>query len=65
MQARQRTETRIESENSVYDALCDWGEMTRADAQALIEAREMRGCDVLASAWVNGRTAEQVARLLL
>ncbi|WP_299998195.1 hypothetical protein [uncultured Cedecea sp.] len=65
MQAGQRTETWIEWENSVYDTLCGLGEMTRSDAQAMIEAQEMQGRDVLASAWGDGVTAEQVARLLL
>lgn len=65
MQAGQRTETRIEWENSVYDALCDLGEMTRSDAQALIEAQDAQGYDVLGQAWVGGMTAEQATRLLL
>lgn len=65
MQARQRTETRIEWENAVYDALCDLGEMTRSDAQALIEAQDVQGCDVLGLAWADGVTAERATNLLL
>lgn len=65
MQTEQRSETRIEWENSVYDALCDLGEMTRSDAQAMVEAQEVQDRDVLASAWADGITAEQAARLLL
>lgn len=56
---------RIEWEGTVYDTLCEQGDMTWSDARAVIEAQEMQGNDVLASAWTDGLTLSQTAKLLL
>lgn len=59
------SEPRTDWESAVYDLLCDLGEMSRSDAQALIEAQEVHACDVLGQAWADGATVEQAVRLLL
>lgn len=59
------TEPRSDWESAVYDALCEEGDMTWSDAQAMIEAQEVQGNDVLASAWADGLTLSQTVQLLL
>lgn len=49
----------------MYDALCEQGDMAWSDAQAIIEAQDLQGNDVLASAWTDGLTVSQAVRLLL
>ncbi|MFW7341843.1 hypothetical protein V0R37_09865 [Pollutimonas sp. H1-120] len=65
MEAGKRTGPRTDWENAVYDALCEQGDMTWSDAQAIIEAQEMEGNEVLASAWTDGLTVSQTVKLLL
>lgn len=52
-------------ESAVYDLLSEQGDMTWSDAQAMIEAQELQGNDVLASAWADGLTVSQTVKLLL
>ena len=59
------SEPRNDWESAVYDALSEQGDMTWSDAQALIEAQELQGNDVLASAWADGLTLSQTVKLLL
>ncbi|RBP40188.1 hypothetical protein DFR37_104287 [Eoetvoesiella caeni] len=59
------SEPRNDWESAVYDALSEQGDMTWSDAQAMIEAQEVQGNDVLASAWADGLTLSQTVKLLL
>lgn len=59
------SEPRNDWESAVYDALSEQGNMTWSDAQAMIEAQEVQGNDVLASAWDDGLTLSQTVTLLL
>lgn len=58
-------EPRNDWESAVYDLLCEQGDMTWSDAQAMIEAQEVQGNDVLVSAWNDGLTLSQTVKLLL
>ena len=42
------SDPRNDWESAVYDALSEQGDMTWSDAQAMIEAQELQGNDVLA-----------------
>lgn len=59
------SEPRNDWESAVYDLLSEQGDMTWSDAQAMIEAQEVQGNDVLASAWNDGLTLSQTVKLLL
>ncbi|PLC52827.1 hypothetical protein CR155_15560 [Pollutimonas nitritireducens] len=59
------SEPRNDWESAVYDLLSEQGDMTWSDAQAMIEAQELQGNDVLASAWNDGLTLSQTVKLLL
>lgn len=59
------SEPRNDWESAVYDLLSEQGGMTWSDAQAMIEAQELQGNDVLASAWADGMTVSQVVRCLI
>lgn len=59
------SEPRNDWESAVYDLLSEQGNMTWSDAQAMIEAQELQGNDVLASAWSDGLTLSQTVKLLL
>ncbi len=59
------SEPRNDWESAVYDALSEQGDMTWSDAQAMIEAQELQGNDVLASAGADGLTVSEVVRSLL
>ena len=59
------SEPRTDWESAIYDALSEQGDMTWSDAQAMIEAQELQGNDVLASAWADGLTVSEVVRSLL
>lgn len=59
------SEPRNDWESAVYDLLSEQGDMTWSDAQGMIEAQELQGNDVLASAWADGLTLSQTVKLLL
>lgn len=59
------SEPRNDWESAVYDLLSEQGDMTWSDAQAMIEAQEVQGNDVLASAWADGMTVSPTVKLLL
>lgn len=59
------SEPRNDWESAVYDLLSEQGDMTWPDAQAMIDAQELQGNDVLASAWNDGLTLSQTVKLLL
>ncbi|NYT63377.1 hypothetical protein H0A66_13740 [Alcaligenaceae bacterium] len=59
------SEPRTDWESAIYDLLSEQGDMTWSDAQAMIEAQEVQGNDVLASAWADGMTVSQTVKLLL
>jgi hypothetical protein len=59
------SEPRNDWESAVYDLLSEQGDMTWSDAQAMIEAPELQGNDVLASAWNDGLTLSRNVKLLL
>ncbi|PLC48565.1 hypothetical protein CR159_17175 [Pollutimonas subterranea] len=59
------SEPRNDWESAVYDLLSEQSDMTWSDAQAMIEAQELQGNDVLASAWADGLTLSQTVKLLL
>ena len=59
------SEPRNDWESAVYDLLSEQDNMTWSDAQAMIEAQEVQGNDVLATAWDDGMTVSQTVKLLL
>ncbi len=59
------SDPRNDWESTVYDLLSEQGDITWSDAQAMIEAQELQGNDVLASAWNDGLTLSQTVKLLL
>ena len=59
------SEPRNDWESAVYDLLSEQGDMTWSDAQAMIEAQEVQGNDVFASAWANRMTVSEVVWSLI
>lgn len=58
-------EDRLQWEDAVLDVMGNIGQMSRSDAQGIVEAQEMQGEDPLGKAWKSGLTSERAAYTIL